>query len=259
MCGPDLGHNVVVPPPVIPTQVPTQPPASERVARLRFRFSKTGAMALLSHLDVVRMLERSLRRSGLPVSFTGGFHPLPRLQLALALPLGVEAHGEWMDLEFLKAMDPEEVMQAWQQTLPDDFRLLSAQSVPVSEPSLSQRLASAQWRFSLSPASSEGGRDAFVESVALACRGLMESGQLMWHDTDKKGRPRERDCRPSLLDLRCQPCNGVGAPVADLELHAAIDAMGRSLKPSQIQHWLQEQLNQDLQMERVQRLALLLQ
>ena len=99
-------------------------------------------MALLSHLDVVRMLERSLRRSGLPVSFTGGFHPLPRLQLALALPLGVEAHGEWMDLEFLKA---------------------------------------------------------------------------------------------------------------------AIDAMGRSLKPSQIQHWLQEQLNQDLQMERVQRLALLLQ
>ena len=259
VCGPDLGHNVVVPPPVIPTQVPTQPPASERVARLRFRFSKTGAMALLSHLDVVRMLERSLRRSGLPVSFTGGFHPLPRLQLALALPLGVEAHGEWMDLEFLKAMDPEEVLQAWQQTLPDDFRLLSAQSVPVSEPSLSQRLASAQWRFSLSPASSEGGRDAFVESVALACRGLMESGQLMWHDTDKKGRPRERDCRPSLLDLRCQPCNGVGAPVADLELHAAIDAMGRSLKPSQIQHWLQEQLNQDLQMERVQRLALLLQ
>ena len=87
----------------------------------------------------------------------------------------------------------------------------------------------------------------------------MESGQLMWHDTDKKGRPRERDCRPALLDLRCQPCDGADRLTADLELHAQIDAMGRSLKPSQIQHWLQEQLNQELQMERVQRLALLLQ
>ena len=67
-------------------------------------------MALLSHLDLVRMLERALRRSQLPVSFTGGFHPLPRLQLALALPLGAEADSDWLDLSFTEVVQPEQLM-----------------------------------------------------------------------------------------------------------------------------------------------------
>ena len=76
---------MVVPPPPIPTIDPPRKPPSEQVGRLRVRFAKTGEMALLSHLDLVRMLERALRRSQLPVSCTGGFHPLPRLQLAQCL------------------------------------------------------------------------------------------------------------------------------------------------------------------------------
>lgn len=256
VCGPDLGHNVVVPPPVIPTQVATKPPASDRICRVRFQFSKTGAMALLSHLDVVRMLERALRRSGLPVSFTGGFHPLPRLQLALALPLGVEAHGEWMDLEFLEVVDPELVLKVWQETLPQEFRLLSAQLVPVSEPSLSQRLASARWNFRVSLAhSTSAAPQSCLEVLEQACQALVEKDQLIWHDTDKKGRPRERDCRSSLLSLEASS----GTDGITVHLHASIDEMGRSIKPAQIQHWLQEHLGGPLQVDHVQRTALQLQ
>ena len=256
VCGPDLGHNVVVPPPLIPTQVPTKPPASDRICRVRFQFSKTGAMALLSHLDVVRMLERALRRSGLPVSFTGGFHPLPRLQLALALPLGVEAHGEWMDLEFLEMVDPELVLKVWQETLPQEFRLLSAKLVPVSEPSLSQRLASARWNFRVSLAhSTSAAPQSCLEVLEQACQALVEKDQLIWHDTDKKGRPRERDCRSSLLSLEASS-ETAGITV---HLHASIDEMGRSIKPAQIQHWLQEHLGGPLEVDQVQRTALLLQ
>ena len=256
VCGPDLGHNVVVPPPLIPTQVPTKPPASDRICRVRFQFSKTGAMALLSHLDVVRMLERALRRSGLPVSFTGGFHPLPRLQLALALPLGVEAHGEWMDLEFLEVVDPELVLKVWQETLPQEFRLLSAQLVPVSEPSLSQRLASARWNFRVSLAHSNSAAPQLcLEVLEQACQALVEKDQLIWHDTDKKGRPRERDCRSSLLSLEASS----GTAGITVHLHASIDEMGRSIKPAQIQHWLQEHLGGPLEVDQVQRTALLLQ
>ena len=256
VCGPDLGHNVVVPPPLIPTQVPTKPPASDRICRVRFQFSKTGAMALLSHLDVVRMLERALRRSGLPVSFTGGFHPLPRLQLALALPLGVEAHGEWMDLEFLEMVDPELVLKVWQETLPQEFRLLSAQLVPVSEPSLSQRLASARWHFRVSLAhSTSAAPQSCLEVLEQACQALVEKDQLIWHDTDKKGRPRERDCRSSLLSLEASS----GTAGITVHLHASIDEMGRSIKPAQIQHWLQEHLGGPLEVDQVQRTALLLQ
>ena len=149
VCRPDLGHNVVVPPPVVPTQLPSQAPASERVCRLRIRFAKTGSMALLSHLDLMRMLERALRRSALPISFTGGFHPLPRIQIALALPLGAEADGEWMDLEFTSPIAGEQLLKTLQALLPDGMALLSADEAPVNGKSLSQNITCAVWSFDL--------------------------------------------------------------------------------------------------------------
>jgi radical SAM family uncharacterized protein/radical SAM-linked protein len=251
VCGPDLGHNVVVPPPQVPEQRPTLPPPSARVCRLRFGFSKTGAMALLSHLDLVRMLERSLRRSGLPVSYTGGFHPLPRLQIALALPLGVEAYGEWLDLECLEMVDPAAVMEVWQRTLPAGFQLRSVEAVPVSEPSLSQRLASAEWRFRLRPVS---GETLTPERWDGAIAAVLAREALVWHDTDKKGRPRQRDCRPSLLALRRLEAEPDGAMPFALE--AAIDAQGRSLRPGQLQHWLAEALALELSVHSLERTAL---
>ena len=64
VCGPDLGHNIVVQAPEVPDQIPPQAPPSARICRLRVQFAKTDSMALLSHLDLMRMLERALRRSG---------------------------------------------------------------------------------------------------------------------------------------------------------------------------------------------------
>ena len=155
VCGEGLGHNVVVPPPPIPTIDPPRKPPSEQVGRLRVRFAKTGEMALLSHLDLVRMLERALRRSQLPVSFTGGFHPLPRLQLALALPLGAEADSDWLDLSFTEVVQPEQLMDRLAPLLPQGFALLEAHGVPVKSPALSQMLQSAHWRLCLEPSGAD--------------------------------------------------------------------------------------------------------
>jgi radical SAM-linked protein len=245
VCGPDLGHNVVVPPPQVPPQLPTQAPPSDRVCRLRIRFAKTGSMALLSHLDLVRMLERALRRSGLPISFTGGFHPLPRIQIALALPLGAEAHGEWMDMEFSEPLDSRTFQQTLQPLIPQEIRLLQVSDVPVSAPSLSQHICGAVWSFDLLKPQrpNEPGVGADWSSALTA---LMACEQLIWHDTDKKGRPRQRDCRPALRNL--QP---LGEPSHDrirLRLEAEVDPMGRSLRPAQIQHWLSEQLGGPLEL-----------
>ena len=247
-CGPDLGHNVVVPPPVVPTQLPAQAPASERVCRLRIRFAKAGSMALLSHLDLMRMLERALRRSALPISYTGGFHPLPRIQIALALPLGAEADGEWMDLEFTSSVTGEHLLRTLQTLLPDGLTLLSAEEVPVSGKSLSQNITGAVWSFELQ-----------LESEAHPCwseavEALMAAEQLIWHDTDKKGRPRERDCRPALRQLMLvSPSDG---PRVRLQLEATVDPMGRSIRPSQIKHWLEAQLGSTLQLHALRREAL---
>jgi len=256
VCGPELGHNVVVPPPPLPPSLPRRPPPSARVARLRFGFAKQGALALISHLDTLRMLERALRRSGLPVSFTGGFHPLPRLQLALPLPLGVVGQGEWLDLEFIEAVDPAEALQRLAAVLPPEFRLLSAATVPLSGPSLSQELEAARWTFRLHPAAASAGEPAgepgaFPEGLAWerAITALLAEPSLPWQDQDKKGRPRQRECRPYLLSLARVPGSLGGTVAADpptLELEAAIDPQGRSLRPEQIAHWLAPILGQPL-------------
>jgi radical SAM family uncharacterized protein/radical SAM-linked protein len=265
VCGPDLGHNVVIPPPPIPVQSPPRAPASERLCRLRFGFAKTGSLALISHLDSVRLLERALRRSTLPVSFTGGFHPLPRLQLALALPLGVEGRGEWLDLEFtepLERLDPAAVRRRLQAELPAEFQLLSVAAVPVSGPSLSQDLEAAHWCFDLlpeepaPPGPSSGGPQVLdAQAWERALTALLARETLIWHDTDKKGRARQRDCRPYLLDLRLLQAPGEGAVKggALLTLEAAIDPQGRSLRPEQLQHWLATGLGRRLCLGRVER------
>ena len=253
VCGPELGHNVVIPPPHIPVQLPQRAPASERVCRLRIGFAKSGTLALISHLDTLRLLERALRRSALPVSFTGGFHPLPRLQLALPLPLGVEGLGEWLDLEFVEFVDPAAVRARLQVELPQEFQLLSAESVEVFGPSLSQQLVAARWQIQLTPAT-----DPILPSLEQwhqAVAAVLAAPSLIWQDTDKKGRPRQRDCREALLGLgfTLEP----GGSVL-LELDAAIDPSGRSLRPEQLQHWLAEQLDRPLHLGRLRRQALLL-
>lgn len=257
VCGPELGHNVVVPPPPIPPQLPQRPPASERVHRLRFGFSKTGSLALLSHLDLVRMLERALRRSGLPVSFTGGFHPLPRLQLALALPLGVEAEGEWLDLECLEPIAADEARQRLQAQLPEGFRLLSAEAVPVSGPSLAMEVKAALWRLELLPASTGTGNGPDQAAWQQAVAGLLAAESLLWEDTDKKGRPRQRQCRPALESLELVAWQEHGR--ATLRLRATVDEAGRSLRPEQLRQWLSDQLGTPLSLGTLCREALLLQ
>ena len=253
VCGPELGHNVVIPPPAIPAALPQRAPASDRVDRLRIGFAKTGSLALISHLDTLRMLERALRRSGLPVSFTGGFHPLPRLQLALPLPLGVEGSGEWLDLEFTEQVDPDLVRSRLQPELPAGFQLLSAIRVEVFGVSLSQELASAHWQFVLQP---QDGAPPTPEQWQQARASLLAAETLTWNDTDKKGRPRSRDCRPFLLDLQWAEPQSDGSLLCSL--WAAIDAAGRSLRPEQVQRWLAERLGQSLALSGLRRKALVL-
>jgi radical SAM family uncharacterized protein/radical SAM-linked protein len=266
VCGPELGHNVVIPPPPVPLPQPPRKPPSEQVCRLRFGFSKTGSLAWIGHLDTVRLLDRALRRGGLPVSFSGGFHPMPRLRVALPLPLGVEGAGEWLDLTFCRPLAAEEACARLQQQLPEEFRLLSVAEVPVAGPSLSQDLLAAHWRFALGPAgvgadsaANQAPAAAWPEAVVWeeALAALRAAEHWIWHDTDKKGRPRQRDCRPALRQVELRhhdPREGT----VELALHTTIDAGGFGLRPEHLRSWLSEHLGRSLRLGWMRREALIL-
>ncbi len=250
VCGDELGHNIVLEPPAIPSQIRQEPPCTNRSSRIRMQFSKTGSMAMLSHLDLMRLLERALRRSHLPVSFTGGFHPLPRIQIALALPLGIEAFGEWMDIEFTEPIEPEKVTKLLQKNLPIEISLNKALAVSVKGPSLSQELSSALWSFYLKEDS-----PSCISQInwEKALNDLLESPSLIWQDTDKKGHPRKKDFQESLKAIKVNFDSHIGNDDGlirngwiPVQLETAIDSQGRSIKPSQIQQWISEKLNKPL-------------
>ncbi len=260
VCTPELGHNVVIKTQPVPKQKTQEPPPSQRVCKLRVKFSKTGYITLLSHLDLMRLLERALRRSELPISYSGGFHPLPRLQIGLALPLGVEGLGEWMDIEFIQPITSKNLLKRLQPNLPEGINILSATSVPLGGKSLSQDLVSAKWSFSLS---TDSNCPPTLCQWIEALEAIKKAPELLWHDTDKKGRPRTRNCKSVLRNIKIQSpksehTDQFGLNKVHLMLDALIDPLGRSLKPIQTQEWISKELELPLTMTTVKREELVL-
>jgi radical SAM family uncharacterized protein/radical SAM-linked protein len=112
--------------------------------RYRVKFAKTGSMRLTSHLDVVRCIQRAMRRADLPVSYSSGFSPHPRISFGPPLPLGVEGEGEYFDV--LLSRDPG---GGWldrvNACLPEGLRLLKARLVALQGTSLMKYLNAADY------------------------------------------------------------------------------------------------------------------
>src|SRR5205823_14685751 len=81
-------------------------PTAQHPSRYRFQFEKIGPSALLGHLDLVRALPRVMRRIGIPIAYSQGFHPRPDLCFSPALSLGVMSLSEYVDIKLLCDVDP---------------------------------------------------------------------------------------------------------------------------------------------------------
>ena len=92
--------------------------------KVRFRFAKTGPLRWLSHHDLMRTFERALRRAGLPFRRTQGFNPHPRLIFALSMPLGVEGHAEFAELELDEVLPPDDVLDRLRRQCPPGLQII---------------------------------------------------------------------------------------------------------------------------------------
>lgn len=260
VCGPELGHNQIIPATSIPAREEPKLPHSEKKCRIRLQFSKTMPMHLISHLDLIRLLERALRRSELPVSYSGGFHPLPRLQIALALPLGVEGLGEWMDIDFFEEINPVTMKETLQQYLPKGIHLLQSISIPIQKAKLSQELVQANWHFQLQW---ENGLKLDFEKWEYAIKKIVNSKELIWIDTDKKGRSRKRDLKPELKKLhvtqnKIKNNHLTHEETISIELQSLISPIGQSIKPMHIKHLLTKSLGHSITIKDIKRSKLIL-
>ena len=116
--------------------------------RVRIRFGKFGALRYVGHLDLSTTWERTLRRAEMPLEYTQGFNPRPRLQFAAALPLGLTSEWEYLDV-WLTAHLENDFPQGWmarlQEKAPDGLRIYSLVDVPIRAPALPPQVTSAEY------------------------------------------------------------------------------------------------------------------
>lgn len=106
------------------------------VQRLRFQFSKDGPAQYISHLDLARTLERSLNRAQIPVAYTQGFNPRPRMQLASALALGYTSSCEFADIYLTEQVAVEEIQAQMMSRMAPGISITAVWEVAVADPSL---------------------------------------------------------------------------------------------------------------------------
>ena len=114
--------------------------------RLRVTFAKDGPMQYTSHLDLARAWERSLRRAGVPLAYSGGFNPRPKLQLAAALPLGHTGEAELLDAWLEEPVPVADFTRALVPVLPSGLTVGQVRQVMLKEPALQTQVVSAGYR-----------------------------------------------------------------------------------------------------------------
>ncbi len=110
-----------------------QPPA----CRMRVRFSKTGDMRYLSHSELMTAVLRAVRRASIPVAYSAGFHPHPKISFGPALPVGVEGLNEFFDIELTVPLKPADFISMLNRRLPEGLEVLGTALIGMSEKALS--------------------------------------------------------------------------------------------------------------------------
>ena len=111
-------------------------PRPEIRVKVRIRYTKTGDLRMLSQLEIMTTFERAFRRASLPILFSEGFHPHPKISFGPALPVGVESVCEYMDVELALPTAASEIKENANKHLPDGLKVINVKEIPVNTPSL---------------------------------------------------------------------------------------------------------------------------
>lgn len=113
--------------------------------RARITFTKQGALRYTGHLDLHRLWERAMRRAELPIAYSLGFHPQPKISIAAALPLGFSSRSEVLDVRLNEEIPLEEIASRLKDNLPPDIQVTKVESVDERAPALQTQVLSATY------------------------------------------------------------------------------------------------------------------
>jgi radical SAM-linked protein len=266
VCGADFGHNIVIKPPATPAFDGHFVPNQARVQRWRVWFGKHQDMALVSHLDLLRLFDRAIRRAALPISFTNGFHPSPRISPANALSLGATSAGEIVDFELTESIAQSEFYQRLTAQLPLTIPLYRIESIPLTAPSATHALEQAEYLIFLNTLD-EAGNFIPDEEWQRWIREIMAIEHIQVEQVSKSGKVRLVNLRDRLVTLEWVGAGSLllsqlGAvrdtsPIA-LRYRGSCRNDGTLLRPEHVVHMLEHVAHRSVQLLHVHRHRLIL-
>ncbi|MQY06203.1 TIGR03936 family radical SAM-associated protein [Actinomadura macrotermitis] len=194
--------------------MPEGPAPAPVTQRLRVRYAKRGRLRFTSHRDISRAVERAVRRAGIPVAFSAGFSPHPKISYTGAAATGTASEAEYLELGLTEPRDPARVRAELDAALPDGLDIVDVVIVPAGsgKPSaLADRLEASDWRIRLDGVASD---DAAAAVAAFLAAETVEVERLT-----KKGR-RRFDARSAVssLELDRRATEAADAPCAILRM-----------------------------------------
>ncbi|GIF00245.1 TIGR03936 family radical SAM-associated protein [Paractinoplanes rishiriensis] len=159
------------------------------VQRIRLRYAKRGPLRFTSHRDFARAFERALRRAAVPIAYSQGFTPHPKISYASAAPTGVGSEAEYLEIGLQAPVDPAELRTALDAALSPGLDILDAVVAVEGAGSLADRIDASRWRLELPSI------DPAV--VAAAVKSFLETGEVLVERMTKQGR-RSFDCRAAV-------------------------------------------------------------
>ena len=165
--------------------------------RLRIRYAKRGRLRFTSHRDFSRAFERALLRARVPMAYSSGFSPHPRISYAGASPTGAASEAEYLEIGLSEAVDAEALRRELDSSLPDGLDLLEV--VPSAGGSLADRLEASLWEITVT--------DLDPETLAAGVERLLATPEIPVERMTKKGL-RTFDARAAIVSLEARAAGG---------------------------------------------------
>ena len=182
------------------------------VQRLRIRYAKRGRLRFTSHRDFSRAFERAIFRARIPMAYSSGFNPHPRISYAGAAPTGSASEAEYLEIGLAETVDPAAVHAALDEALPDGLDVVEVVESPGG--GVADRLEASHWVMDL---------DLPDADCAAAVAAFLAAESVPVERMTKKGL-REFDCRAAVVTLTVAPAAAAGRRM-DLVLRHAVPAV----------------------------------
>jgi radical SAM-linked protein len=181
---------------------------------VRLQYEKLGKIRWIGHRDVARALERAFRVVRLPLAFTEGFSPHPKVSFGLALSTGHESVAEYLDLVLAEDVDVDGLLEPISDALPEGMAVVGAELLVDRAPALQEAVTAVEWRVQIEP--NAGARDRIAAGLEATALPTMRR---------RKGRDVLEDVRPVIRSLDI--CD---ESTVEMELHT----QPRSAKPGEV-------------------------